>query len=283
MLPTLIALSALGAALVVAVPAVLLGLKIRGRSKGELYELLYAMNWGDTTTNNYGFVPAEGDGPERFQLQMYTELYKLLRSHGDAPLRPQRLLEISCGRGGGLDHFIRHLGDAVPAVHAVGFDLSMNALKFCKGRYADIDFVRGSALQLPFEAASFDVVVNVEASNDYGDDAAFLREVHRVLRPRGLFLYASSQNQRHAGRLERHLRDAGFEGAFRDITENVVLACRMDSARRRHLIRAGVPWYYRVFVRRRLEHYAGIEGSKRFERLRNRRRIYLMACMLKAR
>lgn len=37
---------------------------------------------GDVATNNYGFAPAEGVGQERFQLQMYKELFKLLSVSG---------------------------------------------------------------------------------------------------------------------------------------------------------------------------------------------------------
>ena len=55
---------------------------------------------------------------------------------------------------------------------------------------------QGSALDLPFPDASFDVVLNVEASNDYGDRRRFFREVARVLKPDGIFLYADSFRSR---------------------------------------------------------------------------------------
>src|SRR4051812_26492119 len=44
----------------------------------ELYDRLYSLDWGEVTANNYGFAPAEGQGPERFQIQLYAELQKLL-------------------------------------------------------------------------------------------------------------------------------------------------------------------------------------------------------------
>src|SRR6266550_177468 len=71
------------------------------RTRWTLWNHFYAMNLGDTTTNNYGFAPADGADPQRFQHQLYRELLKLLE--GNAPdRRPLRLLEVSCGRGGGL-------------------------------------------------------------------------------------------------------------------------------------------------------------------------------------
>ena len=45
-----------------------------GARREELYDRLYSLNWGETTTNNYGFAPAEGHQAERFQLQLYSEL-----------------------------------------------------------------------------------------------------------------------------------------------------------------------------------------------------------------
>ena len=165
-----------------------------GESKSQLYDLIYGMRWGETSTNNYGFAPAFGQNPERFQLQMYAELHDLLRASGQPATG--RLLEISCGRGGGLNHLVEM---CKYQVDAVGLDFSMNAVAFCKARYVGPDdrfFVRGNALHLPFKDGVFDIVVNVEASSAYGDERAFFREVHRILRPKGRFLYADSRNRR---------------------------------------------------------------------------------------
>ena len=164
----------------------------------------------------------------------------------------------------------------------VGLDFSWHAIRFCRERYAalrHIGFVRGHALQLPFPDASFDLVVNVEASHAYRDDAAFLREVRRVLRAGGRFLYADHRRGRKLPRLERSARRAGLVGPLRDVTANVVRACELDSERRRALIRSGLPWWYRPFGRRQLESYAGIPGSRAFERLRTGDRIYFIACL----
>ena len=160
----------------------------------------------------------------------------------------------------------------------------MNAVAFCKARYVDPDdpfFVRGDALHLPFKDGAFDIVVNVEASSAYGDERAFFREVHRTLRPNGRFLYADSRSRRRSSSLEQLLHETGFAGRFIDVTRNVVSACELDSARRRALIRT-VPWYWRILLGRRLQQYAAVPGSKRFERFRNRKKIYFMTCMVRS-
>jgi SAM-dependent methyltransferase len=243
-----------------------------------LYDRLYSLRWGDTTTNNYGFAPAESGGPERFQLQLYAELVKLLGGAASGA-GIDRVLEISCGRGGGLRQLALHLPGAK---QVIGLDFSMHAIRFCRAHYASFPharFVRGHALQLPFADGAFDLVVNVEASHAYGDEAAFLGEVRRVLRPGGWLLYADHRRRRKMLRLEHRLRAVGLMGPLRDITANVVRACELDSERRRQLIRSGLPWWYRPLGVGRLEQYAGVPGTAAYERLRSRDRIYFMACL----
>jgi SAM-dependent methyltransferase len=242
----------------------------------DLWNRFYAMNWGDTTTNNYGFAPAEGDHPQRFQHQMYRELLRLLRAR--RPLEAgTRLLEVSCGRGGGLDAF---LAGAAPAlVDATGLDVAASAIAFCRATYGENDrlhFVEGSALDLPFPDASFDVVLNVEASNDYGDRPRFFAEVHRVLRPGGVFLYTDSFRTAQAEQMQEELAAAGFDAEFTDITSNVAEACRLDSPRRRAVIRRQAPLIGRVMFGRQLENYAGVEGSNKYRQFAEGRRAYLM-------
>jgi ubiquinone/menaquinone biosynthesis C-methylase UbiE len=260
-------------------------LRVRRKSYGklriQLYERLYGLQWGDLTTNNYGFAPAEGEGQERFQLQMYKELYKLLCARS----RPQshtKLLEVSCGRGGGLSHLLK----AWPgSSSAVGLDYSANAVRFCRqayGHIANLAFVQGSGLELPFADASFDVVLNVEASHNYGDDLAFFREVNRVLRPGGMFLYSDYRRPELVAPLKQTLREAALDGEFNDITKHVAEACRLDSDRRRQLIRACVPWYYRIVFGKELANYAAIEGSRKFEAFCSFQRHYYMTFAIKA-
>jgi SAM-dependent methyltransferase len=248
----------------------------RGR-RGGLYDLLYSLRWGEATTNNYGFAPAETGDPECFQLQLYAELLKLL---GRAPgTGIERVLEISCGRGGGLRHMALNLPGAT---QVIGLDFSMHAVRSCRTRYAacqNVAFVRGHALQLPFADGALDLVINVEASHAYGDDGAFLREIRRVLRHGGWLLYADYRTSRKVPRLEKKIRKAGLAGSLRDVTANVVRACELDSARRRALIRSGLPWWYRPFGVRQLEQYAGLPGTAAFERLRSGDRTYFIACL----
>jgi SAM-dependent methyltransferase len=251
------------------------------RRRPALWNRFYAWDWGETTTNNYGFAPAEGDGPQRFQHQMYREMLAMLEAR--RRLVPGlKLLEVSCGRGGGLTAL---LAKAPAAFDATGLDIAASAIKFCRATYGErhgLRFVEGSALDLPFDAASFDVVLNVEASNDYGDRPRFFSEVARVLKPDGVFLYADTCYSDRRERLEQDMAAAGFATEFRDITANVVEACRADSPRRRKVIRSQAPLLARLVLRRELENYAAVEGSKKFAKFASGRRVYLMAAAVRA-
>ena len=125
---------------------------------------------------------AESDEPHRYAIQLYH------RVAGQADLTGKRVLEISCGHGGGASYLMRTLS---PASYT-GLDLNPVGLDFCRRKHQlpGLDFVAGDAEKLPFPDQSFDVVINVEASHCYPRFTRFLDEVARVLRPEGHFLYA---------------------------------------------------------------------------------------------
>lgn len=250
-------------------------------NRPALWNRFYSIDWGDTTTNNYGYAPAEGHHPQRFQHQMYRELFRRLADKRE--LKPGfKLLEVSCGRGGGLN---AALADYPGIFDATGLDVAGSAVAFCRSNYGESDtlrFVEGSALELPFADASFDAVLNVEASNDYADRDQFFSEVARVLKPDGVFLYTDSFRTEKAAAATAALKAAGFAADYTDITANVAEACRLDSPRRREVIRARAPLLAKLFLGRQLDNYAAVEGSRKYDAFREGRRTYLMTAAVKA-
>lgn len=249
-----------------------------------LWNRFYAFDWGETTTNNYGFAPAGGNHPQRFQHQMYRELLRRLKEKRAVEPNPEplKLLEVSCGRGGGLNAFA---AAAPGAFDVTGLDVAASAIAFCRSTYGETDrmrFVEGSALDLPFPDGSFEILLNVEASNDYGDRPRFFAEVARVLKPDGLFLYTDSFRAAQADQMKAELASAGFKAEFTDITANVAEACRLDSPRRRELIARQAPLIGRWMFGRQLENYAGVEGSGKYRQFAEGRRAYLMTAATRA-
>jgi ubiquinone/menaquinone biosynthesis C-methylase UbiE len=93
------------------------------------------------------------------------------------------VLEIACGSGGPAVRLAELSGARV-----TGIDVEAQAVATANGRAAGLDGrvsfrVADAAAALPFEDASFDALVCVDAANHLPDRAAVLREWRRVLKP----------------------------------------------------------------------------------------------------
>jgi ubiquinone/menaquinone biosynthesis C-methylase UbiE len=98
----------------------------------------------------------------------------------------QRILDVGCGFGG----TIARLNERLAGVDLVGLNIDDRQLARAKtlveSRPANhVQFELGDACALPFDAASFDVVLAVESIFHFRDRRSFLREARRVLRPGG--------------------------------------------------------------------------------------------------
>jgi ubiquinone/menaquinone biosynthesis C-methylase UbiE len=72
----------------------------------------------------------------------------------------------------------------------VGCDFSRGMLRQAAKKRADLPWVRGNALRLPFCDASFGAIVSTEAFHWFPDQNAALAEFFRVLEPKGRLLVA---------------------------------------------------------------------------------------------
>jgi ubiquinone/menaquinone biosynthesis C-methylase UbiE len=140
------------------------------------------------------------DEPNRFFIQLYH------RTATQVDLTGKRVLEVSCGHGGGASYLVRTLS---PASYT-GLDLNPAGVDFCRKSHnlPGLDFVHGDAENLPFPDQSFDTVLNVESSLCYPSLPRFLAEMARVLRPGGHFLYADLRRHDRIAKWEKELGDA---------------------------------------------------------------------------
>jgi SAM-dependent methyltransferase len=97
---------------------------------------------------------------------------------------PGRLLDLGCGTGAKTLAF-RDAGWEI-----TGVDVSEDMLRLARGR--GLDVVRANAAALPFDDATFDAVVSLWTHTDVDEFGAAIREVARVLRPGGPFVYAGA-------------------------------------------------------------------------------------------
>jgi ubiquinone/menaquinone biosynthesis C-methylase UbiE len=215
---------------------------------------------------NYGYeedppmaLPlAASDESDRFPIQLYH------RTATQVDLAGKKVLEVSCGHGGGASYLTRTLH---PATYT-GLDLNTVGIEFCRKRHdlPCLDFVQGNAESLPFPDRSFDVVINVEAAINYQNVPRFFAEVERVLRPGGHFLYADIRYADEIAAWEAELANIPMRPMSEQVINAEVLR-GLEKNRFLDQITRRLPNI--AFLRGIANDYAGGPGSLIYRRLGN--------------
>ena len=216
-----------------------------------------------STLMNYGYESADGtkirldagDEFERYSLQLYHHVATGVSLEG------KDVLEVGCGRGGGASYIARYLHPR----KMVGADIVVSAIRFDEKHYAaqkNLRFVTTDAHKLPFEADSFDAVVNIESAQHYKDVGRFLSEVHRVLKPGGHLLIAYFEDPGKGVFPRLALAKSKLHKVLEeDITEGVVRAMDLDSSRRQRLAQKISPG----ILRKLAVEFAGVRGTDLYD------------------
>lgn len=228
------------------------------------------LNYAFETDPPMGIPLAPEDEPDRACIQLYHHVGTQVSFH------KKHVLEVSCGHGGGASYLTRL---QEPAGYT-GLDLNEKGVAFCKKRHhvEGLDFVQGDAENLPFPANSFDAVINVEASHCYPDFPHFLREVARVLKPGGYFLYADFRFSDGIETWETALHAAPLKPKqARDISAEVLRGMECNSARSKALLKRKLPGFLQGLGR----DFAGVKGSRVYNALSKGELSYRSYCFLK--
>ncbi|MFZ9461515.1 MAG: phthiotriol/phenolphthiotriol dimycocerosates methyltransferase, partial [Opitutales bacterium] len=210
------------------------------------------LNYAFEDTESPRLALADADEPDRPNIQLYEHV------RGGVDLRGLRVLEVSCGHGGGASFFARTYAPA----DYVGLDLNPEAIRHCQTRHqvARLAFLVGDAQRLPFADASFDVVMNVEASHCYPDFPGFVDEVARVLKPGGRFCHADlryrSGVDEWVAALARHPQIRLDE--MRLINPEVIRGMELNTPRYEAMVRKALP----KFLHKLALDFAGVKGSR---------------------
>ncbi|MFC2152440.1 class I SAM-dependent methyltransferase [Bacteroidota bacterium] len=224
-------------------------------------EILF-MNYGYAEKDN-NIALDEQNEANRYSIQLYHHLASATE------IKNKDIIEIGCGRGGGLFYITKNFTPA----SAKGVDLDRRAVSFCNHHYTQngLSFLHGDAQNLRLENTTYDVVLNVESSHRYPDMTAFLKEVHRILRPNGCFLFTDFRYDYEIEDMRKELESSGLTVLKEKfITQEVVTALEFDNERRIKLVKKLTP----KFLHKIALDFAGTVGSNTYNQFATRKYVY---------
>jgi SAM-dependent methyltransferase len=230
------------------------------------------MNWGYAALNHNGaFIKNldPEDERERFSIQLYHYMATAMGLWND--LQGKTLVEVSSGRGGGLDYISRYLNPK----KCIGVDLSNVQIDYCKkiyGHNSKLQFLNGESEKLSkieeLADENVDIIINVESGHCYSNFKKFVEEVDRVLKPGGLFAYSDFRPTHEWEQTEKELESFSLKIVKKEnISENVMKSLKLDEERKVDLIKSRLGPVLRFFFRQ----IGGVKGSHIVEGLRKGR------------
>lgn len=168
----------------------LLKLSGTGFTKNQYYEsmnmALKRMNNGYTMLH-YPYYVNESDSFMKAQANLTDYCISLLD-----PLENKEVVEIGCGNGVQSIYIYQNFNPS----KVTGIDLSEANIEIAESekerlKAERVSFIVDDAQDMKhIPSESVDVVINIESAFHYPDKTAFLKEIHRVLKPGGQFLIA---------------------------------------------------------------------------------------------
>ncbi len=111
------------------------------------------------------------------------------------------MLEVGCGEGRGIEYLL----PSVKSYSAI--DKIESAIEDLRRRFPTGNFVAGNLPPLPYPDSAFDSIVSFQVIEHIQDDAFFLKEIHRVLRPGGVALLTTPNRPQSLSRNPWHIRE----------------------------------------------------------------------------
>jgi len=224
------------------------------------------MNWGYASLSPNGhLIPLNsGDESERFSVQLYHYVATGMGIFQN--LEGKTLLEVSSGRGGGLDYISRYLSPK----KCIGVDISDVQIEYCRKLYdknSRLAFINGESEKLSkieeLKKEQIDIVINVESGHCYSNFKKFVKEVDRVLKPGGVFCYSDFREKHEWAKIEEQLEHYSLRIVKKEnISDNVMHSLELDEARKIELLQKQAP-LMRLFFRK----MGGVRGSHIYEGL----------------
>ncbi len=139
------------------------------------------IRWSDDALPLTGERTVPGLAEENYWFRRHEVVYQRLADR----CAGRDVLEAGCGEGYGADL----LADL--ARHVIGLDYDESAVAHVKARYPRVEMRHGNLAALPLPDGAVDVVVNFQVIEHLWDQAQFVAECLRVLRPGGVLMMST--------------------------------------------------------------------------------------------
>lgn len=233
---------------------------------------------------NYGYAPLSLENcstSEKYRVQLYCEIFRraIMAMQGSIrDIKHLRVLEIGCGRVGGLQYLRRNYENFFPGKNISVDWFAIDLVTPHASAREGINFTEADSCNLPYDEETFDLVINVESSHCYEDIEKFFSEVYRVCKKSGgVFAYTDFVPADGLS-LRRQQLSVLFNLEHSDITANVVDSLAMDSEDNKAVIAELVPRPLQLFgvTHALLCEMAGVKDSVVETNLRLRKSIYFL-------
>ena len=154
----------------------------------------------------------------KHQASLYLHLFDNIDT------KNKSLLEIGCGRGGGINLFNR----IFDFKNIEACDLNESNINHCQKYANGIKFKVADAENLDYEHNQFDIIINVESSHCYRNIDSFFSKVQKILKSGGVFLYTDIFEPQNIIYVEQRLSLYFKNVKKEDITNNVMQSCEHD-------------------------------------------------------
>lgn len=134
------------------------------------------------------WAPEDDIGQQSFTTLSYMD--EVIHRLGITP--ETHLLDVGSGTGGPAAYIAARTGCRITGVEINEVGVEVAASLVAKAGVADrVDFHQGDAMAMPFADATFDMALSLNVMNVFEDKTALFREVRRVLRPGGRWMFLS--------------------------------------------------------------------------------------------
>lgn len=159
----------------------------------------------------------------KYQVYMYKVLLETINIfHYDNSSTNKVLLDIACGRGGGLSFY----KDYYKFKQLIGLDLNPNHITLAKEHLSDVTLFTSSALSTPVKSETIDIATSVEAFG-YFNSINFAQELRRIVKPGGVYVRAGRNMMD-----EQLLINSGFKKIkCLSIEKNARMSCAISKYR----------------------------------------------------